>query len=160
MCAVNIRKQAAGHSVLLRTEHAHDNKPIMQWAFLASTAQIVQQVLTIVSRNTHKDYWKLLSLIIIKLVSMYLASITYEFNSVSPENRLRRPRGEVEVQLYSFFNLGARWGWVVNATPRPLYPRGRPGTRCIGGWVGAIAGLYGFGKSCLHRDSIPGPSSP
>jgi hypothetical protein len=21
-----------------------------------------------------------------------------------------------------FFNLGARWGWVVNATPRPLYP--------------------------------------
>jgi hypothetical protein len=29
----------------------------------------------------------------------------------------------IEVQLYSFFNLGARWRWVVNATPRPLYPR-------------------------------------
>jgi hypothetical protein len=29
----------------------------------------------------------------------------------------------VEVQLYSFFNLGARWGWVVNVTPRPLNPR-------------------------------------
>ena len=28
----------------------------------------------------------------------------------------------VEVELYSFFNLGARWGWVVNATRRPLYP--------------------------------------
>ena len=27
--------------------------------------------------------------------------------------------------LYPFFNLGARWGWVVNATPRPLYPRER-----------------------------------
>jgi hypothetical protein len=26
-------------------------------------------------------------------------------------------------QLYSFLNLGVRWGWVVNATPRPLYPR-------------------------------------
>jgi hypothetical protein len=26
------------------------------------------------------------------------------------------------VQLYSFFKLGTRWGWVVNATPRPLYP--------------------------------------
>jgi hypothetical protein len=26
--------------------------------------------------------------------------------------------------------------WVVNATPRPLYPRKRPGTRGIGGWVG------------------------
>ena len=30
-----------------------------------------------------------------------------------------------EVQFYSFFNLGARLGWVVNATPRPLYPRGK-----------------------------------
>ena len=27
-------------------------------------------------------------------------------------------------------------GWVVNATPRPLYPWERPGTHCIGGWVG------------------------
>ena len=22
----------------------------------------------------------------------------------------------------TFFNLGARWGWVVNAAPRFLYP--------------------------------------
>jgi len=21
------------------------------------------------------------------------------------------------------FNLGGRWGWVLNAKPRPLYPR-------------------------------------
>jgi hypothetical protein len=27
-------------------------------------------------------------------------------------------------------------GWVVNATPRPLYPRERTGTHCIGGWFG------------------------
>jgi hypothetical protein len=26
---------------------------------------------------------------------------------------------------YSFFNLGVKCGWVVNATPRPLYPRGK-----------------------------------
>ena len=26
---------------------------------------------------------------------------------------------------YSFSNLGARWGWVVNAKPRMLYPRER-----------------------------------
>ena len=38
-------------------------------------------------------------------------------------------------------------GWVVNATPRPLYPRGRPGNHCIGGWVGPKAGLDGCGKS-------------
>jgi hypothetical protein len=65
-------------------------------------------------------------------------------------------RGGVEVQLYSFFNLGARWGWVVNATPRPLYPRERHGTHCTGDRVGPRAGLDGCGKS---RDSIPGPSS-
>jgi hypothetical protein len=34
----------------------------------------------------------------------------------------------VEVQLYSFFNLGVRIVWVVNATPRPLYSQERPGT--------------------------------
>jgi len=37
--------------------------------------------------------------------------------------------------------------WVVNATPLPLYPREKPGTRCIGGWVGPRAGLDGCGKS-------------
>jgi len=35
----------------------------------------------------------------------------------SPYNRPLRPRGGVEVQLYSFINLGARWGgW---SAPRP-----------------------------------------
>jgi hypothetical protein len=38
-------------------------------------------------------------------------------------------------------------GWVVNVTPRPLYPRERPGTLSIGGWVGLIPGLDGCGKS-------------
>src|SRR5215468_3717085 len=36
----------------------------------------------------------------------------------------------------SFHDLGARRGWVVSTTPRPLYPRKRPGTHCTGGWVG------------------------
>ena len=44
-------------------------------------------------------------------------------------------------------------GGMVNATPRPLYPRKRPVTHCIGGWVGPRAGLEGCGKSCPHRDS-------
>jgi len=38
-------------------------------------------------------------------------------------------------------------GWVVNATPRQLYSRERPGTHCLGGWVGPRAGLGGYGKS-------------
>ena len=51
-------------------------------------------------------------------------------------------------------------GWVVNATPRPLYPWEITGTHCIGGWVGFRADLDGCGKSRLYGDSIPGPSSP
>jgi len=42
-----------------------------------------------------------------------------------------------------FLYLRRYMGWVVNATPRPHYPRERPGTHCIGGW----AGLEGCGKS-------------
>jgi len=37
--------------------------------------------------------------------------------------------------------------WVVNATPRPLFPRERPGTHCIGGWVGPRASLDECGNS-------------
>ena len=33
-------------------------------------------------------------------------------------------RGNINVVLL-FFNLGASWEWVVNATPRPLYPQQR-----------------------------------
>jgi hypothetical protein len=54
-------------------------------------------------------------------------------------------------------NIDVRWLWVVSATPRPLYPRERPGTHCIGGWVGPRAGLNWCGKSHFYRNSIPGP---
>ena len=37
-------------------------------------------------------------------------------------------------------------GVGVSSTPRPLYPRERPGTHCKGGWVGPRAGLDGCGK--------------
>jgi hypothetical protein len=40
-----------------------------------------------------------------------------------------------------FPDLGARRGWVVSTTPRPLYPWERPGTHCTGGWVGPRVGL-------------------
>ena len=42
-----------------------------------------------------------------------------------------------ELQLYCFFNLDARWGWMVSATPRPLCLwEGVPDTHCTGSWVG------------------------
>jgi hypothetical protein len=56
-------------------------------------------------------------------------------------------------------NLGARRGWVISTTRRPLYHRERPGTRCRGGRVGPGVGLDMCEKSRPHRDSIPGPSS-
>ena len=28
--------------------------------------------------------------------------------------------------VFSFFNLGAKWEWIVNVTPRPLYPGNDP----------------------------------
>jgi hypothetical protein len=37
-------------------------------------------------------------------------------------------------------------GWVVKATPRPLYPREWPDTHSMGGWVGSRAGLHGCEK--------------
>jgi hypothetical protein len=44
-------------------------------------------------------------------------------------------------------------GWVVNSTPRPLYPWERPGTHCIRGWVVLRAGMDGCRKSRLFQDS-------
>jgi len=38
-------------------------------------------------------------------------------------------------------------GWVVNATPWPLYFWEKPGTHCIGDWVGPRAGLHVSVKS-------------
>jgi len=82
------------------------------------------------------------------------SSYTKGKGKVHPRTDHEGPEGEV--QIYSFFNLGSRWGWFVNATPRPLYPRERPGTHCIGGWVGPRAGSA---YSRPHRSS-PHPNIP
>ena len=54
-----------------------------------------------------------------------------------------------------FCSLGAWWGWVVIATPRPLYHRDRNGTDYIRGWMGPRADLDGCGKSRLTRITSP-----
>jgi hypothetical protein len=66
-------------------------------------------------------------------------------------------------------------GWVVNATPRLIFPQEGPGTHCIGGWVGPRAVLEGCRKSTptgiqspdrpalsdpLYRLSYPGCEVP
>jgi hypothetical protein len=51
-------------------------------------------------------------------------------------------------------------GWVVNFTPRPLYPRERPGNHRTGGWLGLRAGLDGCGKSRLPLGFDPRTVQP
>ena len=51
-------------------------------------------------------------------------------------------------------------GWVVKATPRPLYPRERPGTHRTGGWGGPRAGLDGIGESHPSRGFDPRTVQP
>jgi hypothetical protein len=55
--------------------------------------------------------------------------------------------------IHSFFDLGARWRWVVSFTPLSLYPRERTsGTQWIGVWVGPRAVL-----DTVVRRKIPSP---
>ena len=63
-------------------------------------------------------------------------------------------KGKVHPKTGPERDLGARWGWVVNAMPRE-----RPGTHCVRGWVRPIASLDRCGKYRPHWDSIPGLSS-
>jgi len=104
-----------------------------------------------------------------KVNSITLSSISF---SVLPSGGFRRAKVTVHPRAsheglegekrcrYTPSLTSAQMGWVVNATPRPFYPWKRPGTHCIGGWVGPRAGLDSCGKSRSRRDSIPGPSSP
>ena len=79
---------------------------------------------------------------------------------ISPYNRLWWHRGGLQVQLYSFFNLRAKWRWVFNSTPRPLYSREWPVVHCIVDWVCPRACLDRCGKAFPYWNSIPGPSTP
>jgi hypothetical protein len=73
----------------------------------------------------------------------------------SPYNRPPRAKRWSRGVALLILNLGARRGWVVSTTPRPIYPRERPGTHCTGDWVGPRAGLDVCEKSRPHRDSVP-----
>ena len=61
--------------------------------------------------------------------------------------------------MYSFFNLGARWRWVVNATPRQLCPRGRDLVPIVqeAGWA---LGSVWKGAENLARTRIRSPGRP
>jgi len=69
---------------------------------------------------------------------------------------LEQPRNALRGRRYValLFNPGARWWWIVNTTPWPLYPQKIPGTHSTGGWLGPGANLDGCGKSRPSRNSI------
>jgi hypothetical protein len=56
------------------------------------------------------------------------------------------PEGEQRNSSTVSLNSALDEGGLSTPRPGPLYPRECPGTRCIGGWVGARAGLNGCGK--------------
>jgi hypothetical protein len=60
----------------------------------------------------------------------------------SPQNRSRRPRGGVQAELYSFFNLSTRWGgW---STPRPgRFTPGKETRHPLYRWLGGPQGRSG-----------------
>jgi hypothetical protein len=92
-------------------------------------------------------------------LSVCLSVLSSQCQWVSRWNRPWRPRGRVEVYLYCFLNLGTRWGWVVNATPQPLYPRERDPVPIVQeggwapepcGWVRKISSLPGFDQRTVQ----------
>jgi len=69
-------------------------------------------------------------------------------------------RGSTGIALL-FLDHGTRMGIRFQRhAPTVLYPRGRPGTHCTGGWVGPRASLDRCGKSRSPLGFDPGPSSP
>jgi len=57
----------------------------------------------------------------------------------------------IQIQLYSFFYPGTRWGWGVNVTPRPLYPE-------KDSWYLSYRRWYGHqGLSGRVRETSPPP---
>ena len=92
-----------------------------------------------------------LNLIIIIII---IIQVNLKFALEQTTKAQRGSRGSSTLSLTSALD----GGWVVNATPRPLYPVERPGNHCIRGWMGTRAGLDGREKSRHHWDSIPGPS--
>jgi len=88
-----------------------------------------------------------------------LKCVNNDKGKVHPRTDHEGAEGEYRYS-YTLSLTSALDGVVVNATPRPPYPRERPGTHCIGGWVCPRAGLNRCGKSRPHWNSIPRPPKP
>ena len=95
-------------------------------------------------RDTSTSFFLKVVLIYVRLIHVvryvhYKVKVKVKFTL---EQATKAQRGS-RVILYSFFNLDARWGWVVNATARLLYPRERRGTHCTYRRLGGPQGRSG-----------------
>ena len=70
-----------------------------------------------------------------------------------------KPQGGDRSTAPPTHNLGAKRGWVLNVTPRPLYPRERDlvptvrklgGPRCRSGWGTENLATLGFEPLIVH----------
>jgi len=100
-----------------------------------------------------------------------LLNSTQNFSSYRRENTIHKgkahpttchegPKGGAEVKLYSFLNLGARWGGLSTPRPGRFIPRKDPVPIVLeAGW--APGPIWTNAENLApHRDSISGPSSP
>jgi hypothetical protein len=56
------------------------------------------------------------------LTSVLIRLHNIRVGKTHPRTSHEGPEGEIEIELYPFFNLSAKCEWVVNATPRLLSP--------------------------------------
>jgi hypothetical protein len=90
----------------------------------------------------HKDGTKSVSNITSqKIVLKTLTPLGKGKGKLHPRTGHEGPEGEKRYSPTLSLTSALEGGRMVNATPRPLYPQVRPGTYCIGGWVGPRASL-------------------
>jgi hypothetical protein len=80
----------------------------------------------------YSTIWKSFSFTLNTLFKMYVHCKRAKFALQQAPKAQRGRRGIALLIL----DLGDRRRWVVSTTPRPLYPRERPGTHCTEGWEG------------------------
>jgi len=91
--------------------------------------------------------------------NIYQGSVRWK-GKVHPCTGRTAHRGNRGVALL-FLGHGTRRGWVVSFTPRPLFIPGKDPLPIVqeAGWAPGPV-WTGAENLALHRDSVPGPSSP
>jgi hypothetical protein len=112
-----------------------------------------------------KGYWRKDSRIIgesvllQRYVSGWWMLVQKGEDKVRPRTCHEGPERSIGISTLSLTSALDAGGW---STPHPgrFIPGKQTRYHCTGGCVGLETGLDGCGKSCPHRDSMHGPSSP